>query len=116
MKKILLSSIALGIFFGSSAIADDFKGSIKVGLFDSEKKAMQKVTVSMIQAIEAAKKSVDGQVVKAKLDEEDDYLLLFIQRQYLCLSITEIGMPEKILFDKRFIYMNSFILFEVCFN
>lgn len=79
MKKILLSTIALGILFGSSAIADDFKGSIKVGLFDSEKKAMHKVTVSMIQAIEAAKKSVNGQVVKAKLDEEDDYLVYEIK-------------------------------------
>ena len=79
MKKILLSTIALGIFFGSSAIADDFKGSIKVGLFDSEKKAMHKVAVSMIQAIEAAKKSIPGQVIKAKLDEEDDYLVYKIK-------------------------------------
>ena len=92
MKKILLSSIALGIFFGSSAIADDFKGSIKIGLFDSEKKAMHKVTVSMIQAIETKKKSVDGQVVKAKLDEEDDYLVYKIKvidkkvKRWKCLS------------------------------
>jgi len=80
MKKILISSIALGVLLGSSAVADDLKGSIKVGLFDSEKKAMHKVKVSMIQAIEAAKKSVDGgQVVKAKLDEEDDYLVYKIK-------------------------------------
>jgi len=79
MKKLLLSTLVLGLFFSSSAEADDFIGSIKVGLFGSEKKAMHKVTVSMIQAIEAAKKSIDGQVVKAKLDEEDDYLVYKIK-------------------------------------
>ena len=79
MKKIILSTIVFGVLAGSAAVADDFIGSIKVGLFNSEKKAMHKVTVSMIQAIEAAKKSVDGQVVKAKLDEEDDYLVYEIK-------------------------------------
>ena len=93
MKKILLSATVLGLLVGSSVVADDFKGSIKVGLFDSEKKAMHKVTVSMIQAIEAAKKAVDGQVVKAKLDEEDDYLV------YKIKIIDKKGKEMEVLVD-----------------
>jgi len=93
MRKLLLSTIVLGALFGSVAVADDFTGSIKIGLFDSEKKAMQKVTVSMIQAIEAAKKSIDGQVVKAKLDEEDDYLVYEIK------IIANNGKEMKVLVD-----------------
>jgi len=93
MKKILLSAITLGVLLGSSAAADDYKGSIKVGLFGSEKKAMHKVTVSMIQAIEAAKKSIDGQVVKAKLDEEDDYLV------YKIKIITKNAKEMEVLVD-----------------
>ena len=79
MQKILLSAIVFGVLAGSAVVADDFKGSIKVGLFDSEKKAMHKVTVSMIQAIESAKKAIDGQVIKAKLDEKDDFLVYEIK-------------------------------------
>jgi len=93
MKKLLLSTVVAGLLVGSSAVADDFKGSIRMGLFDSEKKAMHKVTVSMIQAIEAAKKSIDGQVVKAKLDEEDDYLV------YEVKIIDKNGKKVEVLVD-----------------
>ncbi|WP_294951374.1 PepSY domain-containing protein [Sulfurovum sp.] len=93
MKKILLSSLVSGVLFSSSAMADDIISSIKVGLFESEKKAMHKVTVSMIQAIEAAKKSVNGQVVKAKLDEEDDYLV------YKIKIIARNGKKMEVLVD-----------------
>ena len=93
MKKFLLSAIIISALAGSSAVADDFKGSIKIGLFGSEKKAMHKVTVSMIQAIEVAKKSVNGQVVKAKLDEEDDYLV------YKIKIIDKKGKEMEVLVD-----------------
>jgi uncharacterized membrane protein YkoI len=93
MNKLILSLIATGLLAGSSVMADDFKGYIKVGLFDSEKKAMHQVTVSMIQAIEAAKKSVDGQVTKAKLDEEDDYLVYEIKIR------TKEGKEMEVLVD-----------------
>ena len=36
---------------------------------------MKKVKIDMIQAIQAAKKAVPGRVVKAKLEEEDGYLV-----------------------------------------
>ena len=79
MKKLLFSTLLLSLLAGSNVCADDLKGSIKIGLFGSEKEAMHKVTVNMVQAIEAAKKTVEGRVVKAKLDEEDDYLVYEIE-------------------------------------
>ena len=79
MKKIILSGIALGVLLGSSAMAEDFQGSIKLGFFDSKSAGMNKVKISMIQAIEVAKKSVNGKVVKAKFDKEDGYLVYEIK-------------------------------------
>jgi len=79
MKKIILSTIALGVLLGSSAMAEDFQSSIKLGFFKSKSAGMDKVKISMIQAIEVAKKSVNGRVVKAKFDKEDGYLVYEIK-------------------------------------
>jgi len=75
MKKFILSGIALGVLLGSSAMAEDFIGSIKLGDSNSISTGMSKVTVSMQQAIKAAQKSVSGKVTKVELENEDDYLI-----------------------------------------
>ena len=46
MKKIILSTIALGVLLGSSAMAEDFQSSIKLGFFKSKSAGMDKVKIS----------------------------------------------------------------------
>lgn len=77
----------------TAALANDIKGSIKIGFFESEHKAMQKVKVPMVQAIEVAKQNIAGQVIKAKLDEEDDYLVYEIK------ILKPNGGEKKVLID-----------------
>jgi uncharacterized membrane protein YkoI len=93
MKRYIVIAIGMLALAGTSVFADDFKGSIKMGFFESEHKAMKQVKVPMIQAIEAAKAVVSGQVVKAKLEEEDDYLVYEIK------FITPKGDETKVLVD-----------------
>lgn len=79
MKAQLVIAPALLTALVVSAIADDIKSSIKVGLFESEHKAYKEAKVPMIRAIEVAKTKAEGQVIKAKLQEEDGYLIYEIK-------------------------------------
>lgn len=93
MKRLLASATMMAIFFCTAAIAKDFTGSIKVGFFESEKTAMKQVKIDMVQAIHAAKKAVPGRVVKAKLEEEDGYLV------YDLKIYTDKGQKVKVYVD-----------------
>jgi len=75
MKKCVLLVSAAVLLVSTNLMAGDFKGSIKMGLFESETKAMKQVKVPICQAIEAAKAAVPGQVVEAEVEEEDGYLV-----------------------------------------
>jgi predicted small secreted protein len=80
MKKfILLISVAAVLLPSSYLMAGDFTGSITIGFFESESKAMEQIKIPMIPAIQAAQIAVPGQVVKAKVDEEDSYLVYEIK-------------------------------------
>ncbi|HHD56519.1 MAG TPA: hypothetical protein ENK89_02430 [Desulfobulbaceae bacterium] len=74
-KRIVVTSLSMVLFTSTCLLAKDFTGSIKIGIFDSETKAMEQIKVPIIPAIQAAKAAVPGQVVKAKVDEEDSYLV-----------------------------------------
>lgn len=93
MKKFLISAAVTAALFGTTAMAKDFSGSIKVGFFESEKTAMKKVKIDMVQAIQVAKKAVPGHVVKAKLEEEDGYLV------YDLKIYTDKGEKVKVYID-----------------
>jgi uncharacterized membrane protein YkoI len=93
MKKILISGAVMAALFGTTAMAKDFTGSIKEGFFESDKTAMKKVKIDMIQAIQVAKKAVPGRVVKAKLEEEDGYLV------YDLKIYTDKGQKVKVYVD-----------------
>lgn len=72
---------------------DDFEGSIKMSLFESEHKAMREVKISMINAIKAAKAKASGRVIKAKLDEEDHYLI------YKIKLVSDKGEKTEVIVD-----------------
>ncbi len=79
MKKIAILALGTLSIFTSLALADDIKSSIKMGFFESEKKAIKEVKISMIKAIKVAKSVVDGKVIKAELEKEDGYLVYEIK-------------------------------------
>ena len=79
MKRGMMQSVGALIFVSVLGVAGDFTGSIKAGMFESKRKELAQVKVSMIQAIRTAKKRVDGRVIKAKLDKEDGYLVYEIK-------------------------------------
>ena len=79
MKKCALLAAAAILLISTNLMAGDFKGSIKMGLFESETKAMKQIKVPMCKAIEAAKAAVPGQVVEAEAEEEDGYLVYKIK-------------------------------------
>ena len=75
MKKYVLLASAVMLLVSTNLMAGDFKGSIKMGLFESETRAMKEIKVPICKAIEAAKTAVPGQVVEAEAEEEDGYLV-----------------------------------------
>lgn len=79
MRKTIYAAVAIAALFGTPTLAKDFKGSIKMGWFESEHKAMKEAKITMIQALQAAQATVPGRVVKAKLEEEDGYLVYDIR-------------------------------------
>lgn len=93
MKKSILSIVGIMSIMTTLSLADDFKGSIKKGFFESEHTAIKKVTVPMIKAIQVAKSATSGQVVKAELEEEDGYIV------YKIIILDSKGDEQKILVD-----------------
>ncbi len=85
--------MAMVLFTSTCLLAEDFTGSIKIGIFASETKAMEQIKVPIIPAIQAAKAAVPGQVVKAKVDEEDSYLVYDVK----ILQTT--GKKKEVLVD-----------------
>jgi len=93
MKKIVYMAIVAVALFSTPALAKDFKGSIKMGWFESEHKAMKEVKINMIQALQVAQKEVPGRIIKAKLEEEDGYLIYDIK------IVTPEGKKVKLYID-----------------
>ncbi|BDY12300.1 PepSY domain-containing protein [Hydrogenimonas cancrithermarum] len=93
MKTKLSMVVILATLGANGAFCDELHGSIKIPFFKSEKSVIKKVRISMIQAIKTAKTKAPGQVIKAKLDEEDDYLVYKIE------ILTPDGREKKLLID-----------------
>ena len=79
MKKIILSTLTLGVLLSTSAIAEDFKGSIEIGIFQSDDSKLSKVKIPMVKAIAIATNKVKGKVTKAELETEDGYFVYKIE-------------------------------------
>jgi uncharacterized iron-regulated membrane protein len=92
-KRIVFTSVAMVLFTSTCLLAEDFTGSIKIGIFESETKAMEQIKVPIIPAIQVAKAAVPGQVVKAKVDEEDSYLV------YEVKILQTTGKKKKVFVD-----------------
>ncbi|HAZ60889.1 MAG TPA: hypothetical protein DCY89_04865 [Gammaproteobacteria bacterium] len=75
MKELTITAFIAASVIAPPAIAGDFQGSIKMGHFDDEEAVMEQVKVDIVQAIEIAKKKVDGFIVEAELEKEDGYLV-----------------------------------------
>ena len=78
MKKesllVLLTSLAMLILPSARVLADDFTGSIKVGIGKGDEYP-NLAKVSLEEAVKAALTKVPGKAVKAELDREDGYLI-----------------------------------------
>lgn len=79
MKKVVIMVFITASLIATQAIAGDFKGSIKMGVFEAEGTAIEQVKISIVEAIEIAKKRLDGWVVEAKLEKEEGYLVWEIE-------------------------------------
>ncbi len=93
MKRKAILTLLMLALFSSSALAKDFNGSIKMGWFGSETKAIKEAKITMIQALQSAQASVTGRVIKAKLEEEDGYLVYDIR------IVTADGKKFKVYVD-----------------
>ena len=92
-KRIVVTSVAMVLFSSTCLMARDFTGSIKIGIFESESKAMEQIKVPIIPAIQTAKAAVPGRVIKAKVDEEDSYLVYDIK------ILQPTGKEKKVFVD-----------------
>jgi len=93
IKRTVCTSVAIVLLTSTYLLAKDFTGTIKVGLFESETKAMHQIKVPIIPAIKTAKIAVSGQVMKAEIDEEDGYLV------YEVKILQATGKKKKVLID-----------------
>ena len=92
-KRIVLITMSIVLLTSTCLLAKNFTGSIKIGIFESETKAMEQIKVPIITAIQTAKTAVPGQVVKAKVDEEDSYLVYEIK------ILQPTGKEKKVFVD-----------------
>ena len=79
MKRLVIMAFVAASLIASPAIAGDSKGSIKMGLFEDEVTAIDRVKINIVEAIEIAKKKIDGYVIEAELEKEDGYLMWEIE-------------------------------------
>jgi len=79
MKKSVIMAFIAASLIASPVIAGDFKGSIKMGLFEDEDTVIDRVKINIVEAIEIAKKKIDGYVIEAELEKEDGYLVWEIE-------------------------------------
>ena len=79
MKELAITAFIAASLIASPAIAGDFKGSIEMGLFEDEDAVIDRVKISIVEAIEIAKKKIDGYVIEAELEKEDGYLVWEIE-------------------------------------
>jgi len=92
-KRIVVITVSMVLLTSTYLQAKDFTGSITIGIFESETKAMEQIKIPIIPAIQSAKKAVPGQVVKAKMDEEDGYLV------YEVKILQSTGKEKKVFVD-----------------
>jgi len=93
MNKFVLAVSATMILVSTNVTAANITGSMKISSFGSEEKAVRSVKVPLIDAIQTAKKSVAGQVIKAEVDEDDGYLVYKIE------ILKSDGKKEKVYVD-----------------
>ncbi len=79
MKELALKVFIAASVIAPPAIAGDFEGSIKMGLFEDEEAVMERVKINIVEAIEIAKKKTDGFIMEAELEKEDGYLVWGIE-------------------------------------
>lgn len=77
MKKVAIMVFVTVSLIAAQAISGDFKGSIKMGFGEKAQAvtSIEQVKISIEQAIEIAKKRVDGRVFEAELEKEYGYLV-----------------------------------------
>lgn len=78
MKRIILSLLIL-LFMNAVVMADEIRGSIKIGIFQNETKFLNQLKITMVEAIQIAQKQLEGHVTDAEVDKEDGYLVYSIE-------------------------------------
>jgi len=75
MKNLAIMAFIAASLIIAPAIAGGFKGSIKLGLFDDEDTVIDQVKIGIVEAIDIAKKKIDGFITEAELEKKDGYLV-----------------------------------------
>jgi len=75
MKKRMIGIMMIATIATVPLLADMKAGSIKLGLFDDEESAYSLVKIPMEQVLKIALDKTPGQIVSAKLEKDDGYLV-----------------------------------------